>query len=386
MKLVFVTDNGFSKKNDEYYYSGANVQHYSTVTRHFDDITFIARNNPYEQSSNPISGKYQVNLVDKITSGKNVINNYKRLNLILDDVIRQSDVVMCFGINGYLAYKKAKKYNKPTIAYVGGCVYDSLKNMDSKLKKTLAPIVMSMIKEMVGNASFVHYVDQYLLERYPTRGRYLICPSAKIDIDHSVIEKRVKKINNQKEIITIGLIGYTHNKIKGIDTAIKALQQLGNQYKLQVVGRGDHLWLTNLAKSLNVEHRVEFLGVLPSRDDVFKWLDNIDIYIQPSLTEGMPRATVEAMSRGCPVVSSNAGGLKSIIDERYRVKEGDFSELANKIRILNQEQTLLIEEANKNFEMAKNFDSVLLDKKRNKFYDTIVYEIKNNGLFKRNSK
>ncbi|MFD0961663.1 glycosyltransferase [Paenibacillus chungangensis] len=382
MKLVFVTDNGFSNKNDEYYYSGANVQHYSTVSKHFDDITFIARNSPHEQSSSQVSEKYQVHLIDSFTSGKNSFNNFKRLNFILDDVIRQSDVVMCFGINGYLAYKKAQKYNKPTIAYVGGCVFDTLKYMDSKFRRISAPIIMSMMKEMVRNASFVHYVDHYLLERYPTKGQYLICPSAKIDIDHSVLTKRVEKIINQKEITTIGLIGYTHNKIKGIDTGIKALQQLENHYKLQVVGRGDHRWLTKLAKSLNVEHRVEFLGVLPGRDDVFKWLDSIDLYIQPSLTEGMPRATVEAMSRGCPVVSSNAGGLKSIIDKKYRIKEGDFSELANKIRFLNREQTHLIEEANKNFEMAKNFDSVLLDKKRNNFYTTIVYEIKKNTLSK----
>lgn len=379
MKLVFVTDNGFSKKDDEYYYSGANVQHYSTVTRHFDDITFIARNNPYEQSSNLISEKYQVHLIDSITDGKNVIKNYKRLDNVLDDAVKNSDVVMCFGINGYLAYKKAKKYNKPTIAYVGGCVYDTLKSMDSRFKKSSAPIIMSMIKEMVRNASFVHYVDQYLLERYPTKGKCLICPSAKVDIDHSVLDNRIEKIHNQKGIITIGLIGYTHNKIKGIDTAIRSLQLLGNQYKLQIVGRGDHTWLRNIAKTLNVESQVEFLGVLPSRDDVFKWLDNIDIYIQPSLTEGMPRATVEAMSRGCPVVSSNAGGLKSIIDEKYRVDAGDLSELANKIRGLSQNSTLMLEVAKRNFEVAKDFDSELLNKKRNTFYNMLVEDIRNNG-------
>ncbi|MDC3411848.1 glycosyltransferase [Terrihalobacillus insolitus] len=375
MKLVFVSDNGFSNKNGEYFYSGANVQHYATVTQHFDDITFIARNKPYEQSSNLISEKYQVHLIDSITGGKNVINNYKRLDNILDDAIKNSDVVMCFGINGYLAYKKAKKYNKPTIAYVGGCVYDILKNIDSKLRRISAPIIMSMIKEMVRNASFVHYVDQYLLERYPTKGKYLICPSAKIDIDHTVLDNRVEKIRNQKGTITIGLIGYTHNKIKGIDTAIRALQFLGDGYKLQVVGRGDHAWLKDLASALKVESQVEFLGVLSGRENIFNWLDTIDIYIQPSLTEGMPRATVEAMSRACPVVSTNAGGLSSIIDINFRIKSGDYNDLAKKIKKLSESTVLSQEQSKNNYETSKEFDSNVLDIKRNNFYKMICDSI-----------
>jgi glycosyltransferase involved in cell wall biosynthesis len=370
MKLVFVSDNGFSYKNGEYFYSGANVQHYATVTQHFDDITFIARNKPYEQSSNLISEKYKVYLVDSITSGKNVINNYKRLDNILDDAVKNSDVVMCFGINGYLAYKKAKKYNKPTIAYVGGCVYDILKNMDSKLKRISAPIIMSMIKEMVRNASFVHYVDRYLLERYPTKGKYLICPSAKIDIDHTVLDNRLEKIRKQKGTITIGLIGYTHNKIKGIDTAIRALQFLDG-YKLQVVGRGDHVWLKNLSSVLNVDNQVEFLGVLSGRENIFNWLDTIDIYIQPSLTEGMPRATIEAMSRACPVVSTNAGGLSSIIDINFRIDTGDYKGLAKNIKKLSESTVLIQEQSKNNYETSKKFDSNVLDNKRNNFYKMI---------------
>jgi glycosyltransferase involved in cell wall biosynthesis len=375
MNLVFVSDNGFSNKKGEFFYSGANVQHYATVTQHFENINFIARNKPFEQSSNLISEKYQVHLVDSITGGKNVINNYKRLDAILDDAVKKSDVVMCFGINGYLAYKKAKKYNKPTIAYVGGCVYDILKNMDSKLKRISAPIIMSMIKDMVRNASFVHYVDQFLIERYPTKGKYLVCPSAKIDIDHAILDKRVEKKRNQKGEKIIGLIGYTHNKIKGIDTAVRALQMLGDGYKLQIVGRGDHTWLKDLAKSLNVENQVEFLGVLSGRENIFNWLDTIDIYIQPSLTEGMPRATIEAMSRACPVVSTSVGGLRSIVDVDFRIKHGDYNSLCNKIKQLGENQLLNQEQSKINFETSKKFDSEILDIKRNDFYKMICESI-----------
>lgn len=371
MKLLFVTDNGFSSKNGEFYYSGANVQHYSTVTSFFDEIIFIARNSKFESSSSKISSKYKTYLVDSITSGRRFIKNYVDLNKILEKEIKETDIVMCFGLNGYLAYKKAKKYGKPVIAYVGGCVYDTLINMDSKLKRLSAPLIAKAIQEMVLNAEYVHYVDEYLLERYPTKGKYLICPSAKIDVNESALLKRINKIDNKESKTILGVIGYTHNKIKGIDTAIKALPLLGENYILQVVGRGDHTWLDKIANELGVVNQVEFLGVLNGRERIFDWLDSIDVYLQPSLTEGMPRATLEAMSRACPVVSTSVGGLKTIVDEEYRIVVGDYHGLANKIRYITSYKENLHANAINNFNTAKRFDVSILDDNRNKFYKQI---------------
>lgn len=218
-------------------------------------------------------------------------------------------MVMCFGLNGYLAYKKAKKCGKPAIAFVGGCVYETLVNMDSVLKRMAAPIMMKMIKDMTKNSDYVHYVDDSLYNKYPTNNKYLICSDVAIEIDEDVIAKRAKKIEKDNKPIVVGLIGYTHNRIKGIDTAIRAFSMLGEDHKLQVVGRGDHTWLDKIARELKIEHKIEFLGILNGRSEVFEWLDSIDIYLQPSLTEGMPRATIEAMSRGCPVISTSVGAI-----------------------------------------------------------------------------
>lgn len=371
MKLLFVTDNGFSSKNGEFYYSGANVQHYSTVTSFFDEIIFIARNSKFESSSSKISSKYKTYLVDSITSGRRFIKNYVDLNKILEKEIKEADIVMCFGLNGYLAYKKAKKYSKPVIAYVGGCVYDTLINMDSKLKRLSAPLIAKAIQEMVLNAEYVHYVDEYLLERYPTKGKYLICPSAKIDVNESALLKRINKIDNEESKIILGVIGYTHNRIKGIDTAIKALHLLNNNYVLQVVGRGDHSWLDKIANELEVQNRVEYLGVLDGRKKIFDWLDSVDIYLQPSLTEGMPRATLEAMSRACPVVSTSVGGLKTLIESKYRIEKEDYNKLAQIIEKLAKEKETMRKVASRNFDISKNYQSNVLDEKRHNFYAMI---------------
>lgn len=375
MKLLFVTDNGFSSKGEGFYYSGANIQHYSTVTKHFDDIVFIARNSMYEPSSNKINYKYKTYLVNSITSGREFFKKYIELNNILEKEIKDADAVMCFGLNGYFAYKKAKKYDKAVIVYIGGCVYDTLKNMDSNFKKNLAFLMKRLISDMVKNADYVHYVDEYLLEKYPTNGKNLICPSVRIEVKTDVLTDRLEKITSKKPKILLGIIGYTHNKIKGIDTIIRALPLLGKDYKLQIVGRGDHTWLEDIAKDLGVEDQIEFLGILEGRERIFKWIDTIDIYLQPSLTEGMPRATLEAMSRACPVITTSVGGLKNIVKENYRIEKNDYLELSKKIKKISSNKEIMVEAAKFNFKTAERYDINVLDKKRNSFYQFIQKSI-----------
>ena len=370
MRVVFVTDNGFCQKEGVYYYSGANIQHYNTIRQHFDEIIFVARNSRFDPSYNVIDEAYEVYLING-----NITTRLVRLHSILNRVIKDCDVVMCFGLNGHFAQRIAMKYNKPTIVYVGGCVYDTLMNTGSRVKRLFAPVVRQMISNSIRHATFVHYVDDYLVQRYPTDGEKLICPSARISISAASLTYRERKIKNKSDTNVIGLIGYTHNKIKGIDTAIRALSLLDPRYKLQVVGRGDHGWLDKLATSLGVVDRVEFLGVLPGRDAIFEWLDTIDIYIQPSVTEGMPRATIEAMSRALPVVSSSVGGLCNVIDMAFRIEVGDHVNLANKIRILGEDKEVMLAQARRNFEIARKFDVELLDKKRNDFYADIIEKI-----------
>ena len=89
----------------------------------------------------------------------------------------------------------------------------------------------------------------------------------------------------------------------------------------------------------------------------------------------MPRATIEAMSRALPVVSSSVGGLCNVIDMAFRIEVGDHVNLANKIRILGEDKEVMLAQARRNFEIARKFDVELLDKKRNDFYADIIEKI-----------
>lgn len=67
-------------------------------------------------------------------------------------------------------------------------------------------------------------------------------------------------------------------------------------------------------KALRVAEQVVFAGSLP-HDAVFSWLDGLDLYIQPSTVEAMPRALIEAMSRGLPCLASEVGAMPELLGD-----------------------------------------------------------------------
>lgn len=101
---------------------------------------------------------------------------------------------------------------------------------------------------------------------------------------------------------------------KGIDVLLKAMASLGPPFadlRLYVIGDGPLLGpLKALSAQLGLEERVEFVGIV---DDVRPWLAAFDLFVQPSISEGMATALLEAMAMGQPVVASSVGGAPEVV-------------------------------------------------------------------------
>jgi glycosyltransferase involved in cell wall biosynthesis len=109
---------------------------------------------------------------------------------------------------------------------------------------------------------------------------------------------------------------------------------------LVFVGKGD-LDVDLRAEALQIEAngKVKFLGW---RDDVAEIMQIFDIFVLPSLNEGMGRVLVEAMAAGKPVVASRVGGIPDLVkDEKtgLLVPPGDENALANAIMRLANNRT-----------------------------------------------
>ncbi len=82
---------------------------------------------------------------------------------------------------------------------------------------------------------------------------------------------------------------------------------------LIIVGSGEEEGhLKQLAKDLGVERAVQFLGMRTNVSDILK---ASDLFVQPSIREGMSNALLEAMSTGLPVIASAVGGSLEMIED-----------------------------------------------------------------------
>lgn len=81
--------------------------------------------------------------------------------------------------------------------------------------------------------------------------------------------------------------------------------------QLAIAGRGaEEARLRALASRLGIADRVHLLGL---RDDVSRLLGAADVFVQSSLSEGLPLAVLEAMAAGLPVVATRVGGLAEAV-------------------------------------------------------------------------
>ena len=88
-------------------------------------------------------------------------------------------------------------------------------------------------------------------------------------------------------------------------------QRTGRDVRLLIAGEGaDRPALTQLVSELDIRHAVELLGL---RRDMPRLLRATDIFVMFSLTEGLPRAVMEAMAAGKPCVTSDRGGIPEAV-------------------------------------------------------------------------
>ncbi len=305
---------------------------------------------------------------------KDVIN---KINLIQDEAIEECDCAIIRGASSDII-TKLKKKNKPYMIEVVGCTWDALWNHGWKGKILAVPSFLGVRKE-VKEAPWVLYVsNKFLQKRYPSTGQTCACSDVVIEPQkQEVLTKRLKKIEGLKEKIVIGTIGAVDVSYKGQKYIIEALAYLKKQgdtrYLYQMVGGGDQSKLKQLAIKMDVESQVEFLGQLP-HEQVFSWLEQIDIYIQPSLTEGLPRSVIEAMSMGVPVYGSNVGGMSELISEKALFPPKRSKNIFKILSDMTKDK--LAKFSVENFNNAKEYLPDILNKKRKKFYVQYIMSIK----------
>ena len=150
----------------------------------------------------------------------------------------------------------------------------------------------------------------------------------------------------EKLIVTLGASRITTRK--GIEYLIKAFKKLVPKYPnvyLKAMGDGDEKSnLENLTKELGLAENIEFIGRIP-REKTTPFYQEASIFVLPSLNEGMSNAMLEALSAGLPLLATDTGGTKEIVEEGkngFIIKMKDSDDIADKMEILIKNEELRI--------------------------------------------
>jgi len=166
-----------------------------------------------------------------------------------------------------------------------------------------------------------------------------VCPSEEVKrelIEYKFPEERIKKIPNGVDIKKFSPVNgnikekikqslnLSYNKVvtftgrlvlgKGLEILLSTWKKIISLFPdshLLILGKGSLKdTLQNMTNELKIKEYVTFKGEVKNID---QYLKASDVFILPSLAEGLSNALLEAMACGLPVVATNIGGTKEVI-------------------------------------------------------------------------
>ena len=214
-------------------------------------------------------------------------------------------------------------------------------------------------KIVVRNAETVTTVTENLAIAMKNHGlkndNYVVLPNV-VNLDMFHISDRD---NNPCKIIHISCFEDKSKNISGLLESLKMIEEKGIDFQCTLIGEGMDLELMKeKAKNLQLINKVSFTGLMEGQK-LADELSSGDFLVLSSNYENMPVVILEALASGLPVVSTNVGGIKEMIDE----SKGILVEPRNK--------EALADAMIKMIETHKNYDANYL---RNSVIEKYGYE------------
>jgi colanic acid/amylovoran biosynthesis glycosyltransferase len=224
----------------------------------------------------------------------------------------------------------------------------SCRGADVSIQPLSDPELADGLREVFNRVDRVHCVSRDILERGCDFG----LDPEKAFVNHPSIDSSFFQPpalpRRQDGPLTIVSVGRLHWK-KGYEYALQAIRSLvdrGVSAHYQIVGEGAAEDAIRFALwELRLEDRVELLGAQP-KERVRELLTSADVFLLPSLSEGLSNAALEAMATELPVVTTTAGGMAEAVRdgiEGYVVPTRSPDLMAERLARLAADPTLRAE-------------------------------------------
>ena len=242
------------------------------------------------------------------------------------------DIIHIHGLlgGGLLSVYLKRRFGKPLISTVyGEDVYRFAKQIPSKHLSLITlenlDAIICQSKALEKEVKRVVPVKSYIVP---------MGSSVKIISNKGRLRKSLGIPPDKKVILFAGHLV----ERKGVEHLLKALKiVLGNEKDIvcYIIGKGPlEQKLKSFASELQIENDVVFLGQ-KKHDEYSKYMNVCDLFVLPSLYEGLPVVLCEAIACGKPIVATNVAGSSELVtkDIGYLAKPKNPVDLAEKIML-----------------------------------------------------
>jgi glycosyltransferase involved in cell wall biosynthesis len=307
------------------------------------------------------------------------LRHARRIRVALADAVRSNEAVIVRSpspigqIVAMSAVAQHKSYGveivgDPDQVFAAGAFHHPLRG-------ALRGIATVAQAHLARHAIAAKFVTRHVLQRkYPTEGRIFSASDALLDDAAFEVTEQQQSDRRTDGVFRMITVSALDQPYKGIAVLLEALGRLrggGASVNLTVVGGGRLLAeLQARTRKQGIESHVTFAGQL-DRDGVRRSLDAADLFVLPSLTEGLPRALLEAMARGLPAIASHVGGVPELLGSECLVPPGDADALGRRIRAAMHDDVALTMWGRRNREVALGYHERLQIPVRHAFLSAV---------------
>lgn len=315
---------------------------------------------------------------------KGFIDNYSIINKIIIANIKEDQAYICRlpNIFGTLMIKHLRRKNisyvvelvgDPWDLYASGTLRNSMNFVFRVFNKYRSFLTL---RKDVRHAKGVIYVTESTLQkRYPAHPNAVSTNASNVVLRKEAFINEAQALSSKPEVLKMCSIGSLEQLYKSPDIVLKALSKLktsGNNIQLTWLGDGVHKEdLIQMAKNLDLENEVYFRGnVTPV--EVMQELEDSNLYLHVSRTEGLPRAVIEAMAKGLPCIGTRVGGIPELLNEEALIDRNDIEQLVSKIEFFYSHLDVLNSQAKRNLLKAKTYEYTILEGRRTEIYKVLI--------------
>lgn len=260
-------------------------------------------------------------------------------NMTIEKAIPKCDVVV---VTSWKNIYDAIKANVAPVTFFeqgGSHLFDFEKLSDKK---------QDAVKQRYNLVPFVYTVSSYakdIIKKIYDKDSYVICNA----LDTSIFYPRERFIENKQDvdITIIGSEDFKFKNIQGILEAIRELRKTHSNINLN--------WITQTKPTKNPEHAI----INPPQKEIGDILRRTDIYICNSEYEAFGLPTLEAMTCGAAVITTDTGGMRDFVIDKENallINQHDVKDIISKMELLIQDKNYMVKIAKAGMETAKRYN------------------------------